>query len=323
MSIFQRLFGSSSTGQAGASAQQDKQACPLCGSSRLLTAQRESRAEFQVDAERSIAVDITVTQINCSSCGKLINDDVNGATAVAYEKLAKAAGAQPPQISAMVRAVMQQAKRLPALSDSDRQQDYDQVRQSWDCLGMHYVHSDKLQDAVTAIIRGYVAEGHTKLQVETLEQNMVQLSFLKSRSFRPVRLSRTSDGGFSFYGQVPLYRYLADMKSTPNAVSSSSTKTFVLFVSVGDEESRRTVSEELANQLIQATKAQALGVLRRRFGGDGWCSEISIYATLQGPTATFKLTVNIPPGATVADMTNAVMAEFESGWEAAAHRLLK
>lgn len=112
----------------------------------------------------------------------------------------------------MVHDTLQHARRLPALSDAKRQRDYDQVCRSWECLGMRYVPEAEFQDALNLTIHGYFAEGATQFQVQTLEQAVVMLSFFNSRGWRPVRFARARDGGFYFYGQVCMYRYLGDNK---------------------------------------------------------------------------------------------------------------
>jgi hypothetical protein len=212
----QWLFGSSSAAERRVPHRTGARTCPLCGSSQLLTQQRKSTAEQRLDAESVLAVNFTVTQINCATCGKLIDDDVSGITAAAYKELATEAGASPPPIPAMVHEAMQHVTRLPKLSDAERQQDYDQVSRPWDCLGMRHVPATDLHNTLTRIIRGYFAEGATQFQAETLDQGVVMLSFINSRGWRPVRVSRTRSGDFCAYGQTCLYRFLEDRRPKPD-----------------------------------------------------------------------------------------------------------
>lgn len=155
-------------------------------------------------------------------CGRLINDDVGGITAVAYEKVLEGLGRPSPNISAMVQDAVRHAARLPRLSDAQRQQDYDRVHEPWECLGMRKVPAADLEGTLVRIIRGYFAEGTADFKVEILEQQVAMLSFVSERGWRPVRFSRARDGSYFFYGQVCLYRFLAGGNGAPEAKSSPS-----------------------------------------------------------------------------------------------------
>ena len=52
------------------------------------------------------------------------------------------------------------------------------MRESWGCAGMTVIPEDKLQDALTRIIRGYLAEGSTRVRAEILEGRVLMLAFL-------------------------------------------------------------------------------------------------------------------------------------------------
>ncbi|MBH0780877.1 hypothetical protein [Nocardia bovistercoris] len=195
----------------------DGYVCPLCGFSQVLTQRQTARAQWQLDEERSVAHDFAVTLMFCAACETLINDDVNGDRAVVYQRLTTQAGAPAPRTSEMVHEVMHHVTRVRALSEPERQHDYDDVRQTWHCLDLRYIPEGELEDAVTRIIDGYFAEGANEFQVQTLENHVVQLSFSTSMGFRPVRLSRTSDGGFTAYGQVALYRFLGQGRPEASA----------------------------------------------------------------------------------------------------------
>jgi hypothetical protein len=283
MGIFQRLFGSSFAAQRSAPTQQDEQACPICGSSRLVAQQRESRAEWRLDAESSLAVNFTVTQINCAACDKLINDDVNGTTSAAYEKLVTEAGAPDPQISAKVHNVMQHAEQLSVQSDSERQQYYDQACQSWGCLGMRHVSADKLQDALTRIIHGYFAEGATQCQVETLEQQIVQLSFFTSGGFRPVRFSRAADGSFSFFGQVPLYRFLEDRKPTLGKLRARAAASSSVASGTKDQAESLEATHPVFRLKAGMDKGTVVGLLGRNYRSTKARRELLEYQAQCGP----------------------------------------
>lgn len=97
---------------------------------------------------------------------------------------------------------------------------------------------------------------------------------------------------------------------------------FHCVIQLGDTDSRQTVSSELLERLIQATKQPALGALDRHFGTESWCSEISTHASLEGPAIYFNLDLAVQPGETVASMSELVDGEFRRRWNAAIQRLL-
>lgn len=99
-------------------------------------------------------------------------------------------------------------------------------------------------------------------------------------------------------------------------------KGFHLVLEVGDTDSRRTVDQDVLDQLVRATKAPALAALDRRFGGESWCSEIHTHASLEGPVIYFNLDLTIPPGQTLPGMQGIVSAEFRRRWDEAAARFL-
>lgn len=253
--VLQRSSGSSPEVQSNTSIRPEQRTCPLCGSSRVLSQQGASRAELRLDERRSVALDFTVTLINCAACGALINDDVNGDVAVAYKRLMAQSGMAPPRISATLHDAMRRAGLLPALSRSEQQRDYDEVRQVWGCLGMRYVSASELQDALSRIIGGFFAEGVTRAQVRTLEQHTVQLSFLTAGGFCPVRLSRAADGGFSIYGVVSMYRFLADQNPTPGTPQEGTAE----HTSGGDELETVTRSPQLAEAEVLCRAAAEAG----------------------------------------------------------------
>ncbi|MEV6509821.1 hypothetical protein [Streptomyces sp. NPDC051642] len=112
-------------------------------------------------------------------------------------------------------------------------------------------------------------------------------------------------------------------RKKPATGGSRAARAFHLVVLVGDEESKQTVSKDLLDETIRATKQPALEALDRRFGGESWCSRISTNASLEGPVISFNLDINIPPGQTMAAINDIVSAEFRRTWAAAAERLLK
>lgn len=184
------------------------QQCPNCGSPRLFTEKASFTAVYRIDEERSLSRPFTPTQVHCRKCDFLVNDDLYGDAQVVYAQLAEQAGARAPQVAAEVTKAMREAKRLPALSDAERQQDYDSARESWGCAGMHTIPESELQGVLTRIIRGYFAEGAHTVAVDTLEQGVLMLSFSTATGFRPVRLARATNGDFVAYGQIQLYRIL-------------------------------------------------------------------------------------------------------------------
>jgi hypothetical protein len=184
--------------------------CPNCRSPRLRKKKFSFTAIYQIDDERSVSRAYTPIQVHCRKCRFLVNDDLHGDAQVVYAQLAAQAGGRKPQVRvrARVAKAMQLAGRLPALSDAERRQDYDGVREVWGCAGMHPIPEGELQDALTRIVHGYLAEGVHRIEVETLEQGIMMLSFYTATGWRPVRLARTADGGFVVYGQIQLYRVL-------------------------------------------------------------------------------------------------------------------
>jgi hypothetical protein len=112
-------------------------------------------------------------------------------------------------------------------------------------------------------------------------------------------------------------------RKKPTTARSQAPGGFHLVVQVGDDTSERMVAKELLDQLVRATKQPALGALDRRFGGEAWCWQISTHTSLEGPVVYFSLDINIPPGRTMADVSDIVSAEFRRRWAAAAERLLQ
>lgn len=183
------------------------QQCPNCGSRKLFKEKASFTAIYRIDDERSLAQPFTPTQVYCKECDFLVNDDLYWDAQVVYARLA---GGRTPQIrvAAEVDKAMQAAKQLPALSDAERDQDYDRAREVWGCAGMHTIAESELQDTLTRIIRGYLAEGAYKVETEMVEQRFLLLSFITGTGWRPVRLARTASSGFVVYGQIYLYRIL-------------------------------------------------------------------------------------------------------------------
>ncbi|MEE1943017.1 hypothetical protein V1L54_27035 [Streptomyces sp. TRM 70361] len=186
------------------------QQCPNCGSPKLFRKKASFTATYRIDGKRSVSQPFTPMQVHCRKCDFLVNDDLYGDAQVVYARLAERAGGRTPQVrvAAEVNKATQAAKQLPALSDAERDQDYDRVREAWGCAGMHTIAENELQDTVTRIIRGYLAEGAYEVETETLEQRILMLSFYTATGWRPVRLARTASSGFVVYGQIQLYRIL-------------------------------------------------------------------------------------------------------------------
>jgi hypothetical protein len=97
---------------------------------------------------------------------------------------------------------------------------------------------------------------------------------------------------------------------------------FLCIIEVGDTQSTRMVSSELVDQLVRGAKEPALAALDLHFGTQSWCSEIRTHTSMEGPTATFLLTITVPPGETQASMGDRVRREFAQRWDVAARRLL-
>ncbi|MEV0357610.1 hypothetical protein AB0H71_16255 [Nocardia sp. NPDC050697] len=182
--------------------------CPHCGSPDLRTDRRPSTVERRLDDKCRIAVDITVTVLQCGGCGTLLNDDMNGDVAATHARLAAQTEKPRTRTSATVRDALEQARRLPALSELERQQDHDRVRGTWGCLGLRHVAAENLEDAVVTIVDGFIAEGASEIQVRTLKQHVLQLSFITAAGFCPARIARAAEGGFAVYGVAPVYRFL-------------------------------------------------------------------------------------------------------------------
>jgi hypothetical protein len=87
----------------------------------------------------------------------------------------------------------------------------------------------------------------------------------------------------------------------------------------GDE---LTISSELMEELVRATKGPALAALDRYFGTELWCTEIWTHAALQGPAINFNLDLVVQPGETLASMQGLVSREFRRSWDDATRRLL-
>jgi hypothetical protein len=187
------------------------QQCQNCGSPQLLFRNKASfTAIYRIDDERSISRRYKPMQVHCKKCDFMVNDGLYGDAETVYAQLAEQAGGRTSRVrvATEVAKVMRAAERLPALSDAERQRDYDMAREPWGCAGMHPIPESELQDALTRIIRGYLAEGAYEVEIETLEQGILMLSFYTATGFRPVRLARTTNGGFVVYGQIQLYRIL-------------------------------------------------------------------------------------------------------------------
>jgi len=209
--FFGQRFGfGGSPGRADVSTGPTPQQCPSCGSARLSRKKASSTATYRLDGERSIARPFKQTQVHCRKCEFLVNDDLYGDAQIAYEQLAEQAGIRAPQIwvAAEVSNAMREVGRLPALSDAERQQDYDTVARPWGCAGMHTIPESELEETLTRIFRGYFAEGAYRDEMQTLDQGVVLLSFFTAAGWRPVRLARTTRGHFVAYGQIQLYRIL-------------------------------------------------------------------------------------------------------------------
>lgn len=216
MRFFRRRSGSvrSSPGSAGESRPASPTAampqhCPNCGSTELFSKKASFTAVYRIDDERSLSRPFTPLQVHCRNCDFLVNDDLHGDAVAVYAQLAEQAGTKTPQgqLAAQVTKAIREATRLPVLSDAQRQQDYDRVREAWGCAGMHPIPETELKDALIRILRGFFAEGAHAVEVETLDQGVLMLSFFTATGFRPVRLAR-ANGEFVVYGQIQLYRIL-------------------------------------------------------------------------------------------------------------------
>ncbi len=110
--------------------------------------------------------------------------------------------------------------------------------------------------------------------------------------------------------------------SERGAEGGSAPKGFLFILQLGDSESDATVSREVMDQLVRATKEPALQALDRYWGTELWCSEIHTNASLQGPCVFFSLQINIRPGETLAGMQDRVGGEFRHWWDIAVENLL-
>ncbi|MBF6175156.1 hypothetical protein [Nocardia blacklockiae] len=184
--------------------------CQQCGSARLVRERHSFTAIYRIDAERSISRRFRKTQIFCKECSFLVDDDIHNDAALVYAQLAEQVGFPVPQVhvATQVAEATRAAALLPALSDTERQQDYDAVAEVWGCAGMRTIAENELSDALTRIIRGYCAEGAYDVEIETLEQGILMLSFYTGTGWRPVRIARGLDNRFLTYGQIQLYRFL-------------------------------------------------------------------------------------------------------------------
>ena len=96
----------------------------------------------------------------------------------------------------------------------------------------------------------------------------------------------------------------------------------LLVVQAGETAGGRTVSVDLLERLVQATKQPALEALDRYFGTDAWCPKITTNCSVEGPVAYFTLYLVIQHGETQASMAALVDGEFRRRWSAAAQQLL-
>jgi hypothetical protein len=184
--------------------------CPCCGSSSLGERKVTLTVTRAVDRTRRIARDFDAIELYCQQCGVVLNNDLRGDIARAYSHL----GDVRPSfdIDKKVAEVMQGARNLPEISDADVDNNFEDVREVWECLKVVTIPERDLQSTVLRLIRGYAQEGVSDLMVPRYEQNqnILQINFLFDSSFQGVRIARKAGGSFAAYGCTSMYRLVGD-----------------------------------------------------------------------------------------------------------------
>jgi hypothetical protein len=158
-----------------------------------------------VDHTRRIARDFDATQLYCKQCDFVLNDDLRGDIARAYSGLGDVQSSF--NIDQKVAEVIQGARNLPEISDADLDNDFEDVREVWECLKVVSIPERDLQSTVSRLIQGYVKEGASDLGIARLDQDILQISFMFDHSrFQGVRIARRVGGTFAAYGLTSMYR---------------------------------------------------------------------------------------------------------------------
>jgi len=161
-----------------------------------------------VDGTRKVEQPVQVTQLFCSKCELVINDDYYGDVAKALQRLDKLSAI--PQLDASSREIMSQAiAKAQALAEStnaDIETGFNSVRYAWDASKVLTVPPSELEPILAAVIQGNSQENYSRTILDVKDNKVLQINAL-GPAFRPYRILKTTKGAYAIYGHVTLYRF--------------------------------------------------------------------------------------------------------------------
>jgi len=181
--------------------------CSNCGlplRTRVVT-QSASRS---VDDTRRVEQQVLVTQLFCSKCNLVANDDYYGDVAKAFQRIDRICPAQPldTALQEVVSQAIHKAQALASSTDVEIEAGFNSVKYAWDAPKVLTVQPSHVEELLAALFQGNSQEGYSRNVLEVKDNKVLQVNAL-GPAFRPYRILRTTAGSFAVYGHVSLYRF--------------------------------------------------------------------------------------------------------------------